>query len=76
MYRRFSATVRSGEKKTGDGAGGDHNQQRIDAALGGGSVGVDFWGHEVERVLWDSGEGFKKSLVNWQGNFLNFLRKT
>ena len=64
-----SATVRSGEKKNGDGDNGDHNQQHIDAALGRGGVGVDFWGHEVERVFWSSGEVFEENLIDWQDNF-------
>ena len=42
-----SAAMRSGEKKDRDGDCDDYNKQRIDAALHGGSVGVDFWGHGV-----------------------------
>jgi len=67
--------VRSGEKKDRDGDCDDYNKQRIDAALHGGSVGVDFWGHGVfggmglRGVFWGSGEVFKENLKNWQGNF-------
>jgi hypothetical protein len=52
-------TVRAGEEKDRDGDCDDNNQQRIDTALYGGSVGVDFGGHEI--VFWGSGEGLKKS---------------
>ena len=79
MRRRFSATVRSGEQKDRDRDCDDHNQQRINAALHGSSVRVDFRGHAVERVLRGSGKGFKENLVNWQDNFAktatNFCEK-
>jgi hypothetical protein len=39
--------MRSGQKQDRDGDCDDYNKQRIDAALYGGSVGVDFWGHGV-----------------------------
>ena len=52
------ATVRSGEKKDRDSDCGDYNQQRIDAALYGGSVGVGFWGHGVERGVLGFGRSF------------------
>jgi hypothetical protein len=67
--------VRSGDKKDRDNDRGDQNQQRIDAALYGGSVRVDFWGHGgfggmgLRGVFWGSGEVFKENLKNWQGNF-------
>ena len=69
--------MRSGQKKDRDGDCGDHNQQRIDAALHGGSVRVNFWGHGGLRgVFWGSGEGFEENLINWQDNFLKFFTKS
>jgi len=53
-----SAAMRSGEKKDRDGDCDDYNKQRIDAALHGGSVGVDFWGHEIERGVLGFGLSF------------------
>jgi hypothetical protein len=65
-----SVTVRAGEEKDRDGDGGDHNQQRIDAALHGGSVRVNLRGHGGLRgVFWGSGEVFEENLINWQDNF-------
>jgi len=69
-------TVRSCEKQDRDGDCDDDNQQRIDAPLRRGSVGVDFWGHGGLRgVFWGSGEVFRETLKNWQGNFLKFFTK-
>ena len=50
--------MRSSDKKDREGDCGGYNKQRIDAALYGGSVGVDFWGHEVERGVLGFGRGF------------------
>ena len=53
-----SAAMRSGQKQDRDGDCDDYNKQRIDAALYGGSVGVDFWGHGVERGVLGFGRSF------------------
>jgi hypothetical protein len=67
--------MRSGEKKDRDGDCGDYNKQRIDAALYGGSVGVDFRGHGGFGGMGLRGcsgvraKFLKKIRKNWQGNF-------
>ena len=68
--------MRSGDKKDRDRDCDDYNKQHIDAALRGGSVWVDFWGHGGLRgVFWGSGEVFEENLINWQAKFFKFFKK-
>jgi hypothetical protein len=60
--------VRPGEKKNRDSDCRDHNQERVDAAVQRGGVGVGFWGHRIEREFWGSGEVFIETIENWQDN--------
>ena len=60
--------VRTAKEKENDSEDANDHENRVDAAVQRGGVGVGFWGHGIQREFWGSGEVFIETIKNWQDN--------